>query len=185
MPFLTRSIGTRNNRRQTTRVVRSLTVDEELFDRNFVSRAIYGSISVLAVVLVLQAHPPGAAKAAATLFGTSLAIALAEAYSETIAEILSQRRNLDRHEAAEVWARAKPILLAANIPTTIVLLAAIRVVAVDTALEFAEYAIYVSLFIWGARVGQLLHDSWLRTLTSGLITVAIGLLIGLIKVVFH
>jgi hypothetical protein len=162
-----------------------LTVDEELFHRNFVSRAIYGSISVLAVVLVMQARPPDAVKAAATLFGTSLAIALAETYSETIAEMLSQRRNLDLREAGEIWQRARPILFAANVPTAIVVLAVAGLLSVDTALDVAEFAIYASLFIWGTRVGRLLHDSWLRALASGLVTTGIGVLIGLIKVVFH
>jgi hemolysin III len=159
--------------------------ESEHFDRGFVSRAIYGSISVLAVVLVMQEHPPGVARAAATLFGTSLAIALAEAYSETIAEMLAQRRNLDLREASEIWRSAQPILFAANIPTVLVLAAAAGLFSVDDALNVAEFAIYVSLFIWGARVGQLLHDSWWRILLSALVTVAIGLLIGLIKVVFH
>ena len=157
----------------------------ELFDRGFVSRAIYGSISVLAVVLVMQEHPPGVARAAATLFGTSLAIALAEAYSETIAEMLAQRRNLDLKETREIWQHVQPILFAANLPTAVVLLSAAGAFSVEEALNLAELAIYVSLFVWGARVGHLLHDSWLRILLSALITVAIGLLIGLIKVVFH
>jgi hemolysin III len=150
-----------------------------------VSRAIYGSISVLAVVLVMQEHPPSVARAAATLFGTSLAIALAEAYSETIAEMLAQRRGLNLNETGDIWRRAQPILFAANVPTAIVLIAAAGLFSVDDALNVAEFAIYVSLFIWGVRVGQLLHDSWLRALASGLITTGIGVLIGLIKVVFH
>jgi hypothetical protein len=99
--------------------------------------------------------------------------------------MLAQRRNLDLKETGEIWQRAQPILFAANLPTAVVLLSAVGAFSVDQALNFAELTIYVSLFVWGARVGQLLHDSWLRILLSALITLAIGLLIGLIKVVFH
>ena len=66
----------------------------ERFSKHSVSKAIYGSISVLAVLLVLEEHPPAAWRAAVTLFGSALAIALAEAYSETVAEMISRRVRL-------------------------------------------------------------------------------------------
>lgn len=59
---------------------------EKLFDKRFISKAIYGSVSILAVLLIMEEHPPDGWTAAITLFGTVLAIA--EVYSESIAEII-------------------------------------------------------------------------------------------------
>jgi hypothetical protein len=43
---------------------------DKTFDKDFVAKAIYGLITVLAVVLVMEEHPPTAWIAAGTLFGT-------------------------------------------------------------------------------------------------------------------
>jgi hypothetical protein len=158
---------------------------ETFFDRNYISKAIYGSISVLAVLLVMQEHPPTAWKAALTLFGATLAIALAEAYSSTIAEMIAQKKRLDAKETKEIWRHTRPILLSANLPTLILLLSATGLYGVGLALEIAEYAIYLALFIYGLRVGQLLHGVWWRRVLSGLTALAMGVLIGLIKYFFH
>lgn len=158
---------------------------ERLFDKHSVSKAIYGSISVLAVLLVMEEHPPAAWRAATTLFGTALAIALAESYSETVAEILAQRKRLNAEEIRGIWRLTRPILLSANLPTLVLLLSAAGFYPVAAGLKIAEYAIYLALFAYGARVGQLLHGAWWRSLLGGLFTLAIGVLIGLIKYVFH
>ena len=158
---------------------------ERFFDKHYVSKAIYGSISVLAVLLVMEEHPPVAWRAATTLFGTALAIALAESYSETVAELIARRKRLDAEEIRAIWRLTRPILLSANLPTLVLLLSAAGFYSVSTGLEIAEYAVYLALFLYGVRVGQLLHGAWWRSLLSGLFALAIGVLIGLIKYAFH
>lgn len=110
------------------------------FDKGFAAKAIYGSISVLAVVLVMEAHPPTAWQASLTLFGTTLAIALAETYSETIGDIIAHRRRLDAHELKAIWHGTRPILLSANLPTLILLLSASGLLSISVALGVAEWA---------------------------------------------
>lgn len=117
---------------------------KRFFDRNYVSKAIYGSISVLAVLLVMEEHPPTAWQAALTLFGTTLAIALAEAYSATVAEVIAQRKRLDAHEIKAIWHHTQPILISANLPTLILLLSYTGLYTVPAALKAAEYAIYLT-----------------------------------------
>src|SRR5215208_8372317 len=53
-------------------------------DGRQVSRVVYGSIIGLALVVGLEAHPPGAGAVIATLLGTGLAVGLAELYSELV-----------------------------------------------------------------------------------------------------
>lgn len=49
-----------------------------------VSRVVYGSIIGLAVVLTLEAHPPGVGSTIGSLLATALAVGLAELYSELV-----------------------------------------------------------------------------------------------------
>jgi hypothetical protein len=49
-----------------------------------VSRVVYGSIIGLALVLTLEAHPPGVAATIVTLLASALSVALAELYSELL-----------------------------------------------------------------------------------------------------
>jgi hypothetical protein len=49
---------------------------DKTFDKDFVSKAIYGLISVLAVLLTMEEHPPTAWIAAGILFGTVFVLAI-------------------------------------------------------------------------------------------------------------
>lgn len=158
---------------------------DKVFDKDFVAKAIYGLITVLAVVLVMEEHPPTAWIAAGTLFGTVLVVALAETYSKTIAEIIAGQRRLDRQEIIEIWQDTRPILLSANLPTLVILLSAAGLYSMQTALLIAKYAIYLALFCYGLQVAHLLHASRWRILLSGLFTAGLGALIGLMKFLLH
>jgi hypothetical protein len=158
---------------------------DKIFDQDFVAKAIYGLITVLAVVLVMEEHPPTAWIAAGTLFGTVLVVALAETYSKTIAEIIAGRKRLDREEIIEIWHDTRPILLTANLPTLVILLSGAGLYSIETALIIAKSMIYLALFVYGLQVGYLLHASRWRILLSGLFTAGIGALIGLMKFLLH
>ena len=158
---------------------------DKTFDKDFVTKAIYGLISVLAVLLIMEEHPPTAWKAAGILFGTVLALAMAETYSATIAETIAGQRKLDREEILEIWHDTRPILLSANLPTLVILLSGAGLYSMDTALIIAKAAIYLALFCYGLQVGHLLHASRWRILLSGLFTAGIGALIGLLKFLLH
>lgn len=84
-----------------------------------------------------------------------------------------------------IWRSARPILLSANLPTLVLLLSAAGLYPVSTGLRIAEYAVYLAPFVYGARVGRLLCGAWWRSLLDGVFTLAVGVLIGLIKFVFH
>src|SRR5262245_11014147 len=79
----------------------------------FVSRAIYGLITVLAVLQVYELHPPSAWGGTVSLFGTTLAVALVDAYSDSIAEMLSRGRGLSREELRKIGHDVAPVLIGA------------------------------------------------------------------------
>ena len=158
---------------------------DRTFDKNFVSKAIYSSITIIAVLLVMEEHPPSARIAAATLFGAVLVVAIAETYSVTIAEIIAGQKRLDRQEISAIWQDTRPILIMANIPTLVILLSGAGLYSMDTALLIAKLTMYLALFVYGLQIGHLLHGSSWRIFLSGLFTVGIGALIGLLKFLVH
>src|SRR5687767_1372193 len=72
------------------------------FDYSFASKAIYGTLSVMAVIVAMENHPPTALSAAAQLFGVTLALAVAETYAEIIAHTLDRGRKLNAEEGREI-----------------------------------------------------------------------------------
>lgn len=153
--------------------------------KTFVAKAIYGVVTVLAVLVTMEDHPPTAWRGAITLFGATLAVALLDTYSETIGGILAQERRLSGSEIREIWHDVTPVLVGAQAPTVVLLLSAFGLFPVESAITIAEVVCVLFLFSYGFRVGQLLHEHWLRQLISGLLLAAIGGLIVGIKALFH
>lgn len=150
-----------------------------------VSRAIYGLITVMAVLQVMEIHPPTAWQGALSLFGTTLAVALADAYSDYIAEMIAGRRRLTRQVVRAIGRSAVPILTGAQPPTFLLLASALGFLSVETAITLAQVVAVALLFGFGLRAGQHLHESWTRRLMSGLVLVAIGGLVVGLKAAFH
>src|SRR3954454_22329874 len=65
-----------------------------------VAHIIYGSVIGLALVEALSKHPPPSGAVAATLFGSAIAVGLAEAYSELVAADARAHRPADRPPAS-------------------------------------------------------------------------------------
>jgi hypothetical protein len=150
-----------------------------------VSKAIYGVITVLAVLQVLEAHPPSAWSGAVFLFGTTVAVAMVDAYSESIAIMLAEERGLTLGDLRDIRHEVAPVLIGAQAPTGILLLSAIGLFSVERAISLAQVVAFLLLFSYGWRVGSMLHEQWLRRIASGLILVAIGAIAVGIKAAFH
>ena len=158
---------------------------EKLFNQAFVAKSLYGSITLLAVLLSLEDHLPTAWHGASLLFGTALSVALAEAFSESISQVIAGKKQLDRAELVEIWHETRPILAAAYLPLLMMVLAGLELFSVATAITIAKGLIYITLFVYGVRIGYLLHGRKLRMLLAGVFTLSIGGLLGLIKLLFH
>lgn len=165
-------------------VLVSRSFDEEE-SRSSIASTIYGLVTVLAVIEVLRHHPPSAITSAVTLFGTTVAVALVDVYSEWIASVLAHRRSLSSEEIRDVVREASTVMVGAQGPTVVLILAVIGLLSVETALGVARLVALLSLFAIGFRVGQLLHGGWLKQVMSGLALLAIGAFIVLIKAAFH
>jgi len=152
----------------------------------WVARSIYGLITVLAVLEAMEHNPPSDAwHGVVILFGTTLAVALVEAYADSIAEIIARGGELSRSDFREIAHDVAPVMIGAQGPTVVFLFAAFGLVSVGHAIDLAQLVAFATLFGFGWRIGKLLHEQRLRQLVSGLLLVAIGGLIVGIKAAFH
>ena len=160
-------------------------VKSRIFDRSFASKAIYGTITVMAVLVAMENYPPPALRAAAQMFGVTLAIAVAEAYAEFIAFTLHRGRKLNREERREILQKVSPVLFGSQGPTVVMLLSAFGLFSVETAIDVSKALILVLLFVYGLRVAQLLHTNRLIQIASGLVIMSAGGVVVLINYFFH
>lgn len=158
---------------------------ERWLSRTFVVKAVYGLVAVIAVIQVIEEHPPVPWRGALTLFGTTLGVALVDAYIETINLMFSERRGPTRTELLEVWRAVRPVLVGAQAPTLVLLLAVFGVLSIERAILLADVVAQLLLFVYGLRVGQAVYRQPLRQLASGVLLLAIGLFVSAIKAVFH
>jgi hypothetical protein len=154
-------------------------------NEKFASKIIYGLITVMALLAVLELHPPSALAAMVTLFGTALALALAEAYAEMVARMLHLQREPSSAEFRHLWRDVSPIVSSALPAIAILFLALFDILSVGDALELAQIVGIGLLFLYGFRIGQSLHEPLLRQMFTGIFMASAGLLIVLIKVLLH
>lgn len=150
-------------------------------------KAIYGLVTVLPVLALMRDHPPAAWVAAAAVLGTTLAVALADGYSELIGTMLHRHSRLNNDELSEIG-RDGLILVGAAVPPTIVLvLSILGFVPIGTAIDIAQGVVLVCLFGYSLAVGFLLHVRPSMQFLNALAVVGVGLLIVAIKSlpVFH
>ena len=73
-----------------------------------VGRVVYGAIIGLALVVALQAHPPGSGTVVALIIGTAVAVGLAELYSELLGTETRTRRRPRARRSSSCSTTASP-----------------------------------------------------------------------------
>lgn len=150
-----------------------------------VARVLYGAVVGLALVLALQAHPPGAAEMAVVLLGTALAMGLAELYGDFVGAEARLRRPIRRRELRTMAGESAAVVFGAGFPAVFFLAATVGLIDVPLAFTLSKWTGlglicgygFVAARMTGARVGTaLLHAAAVGAIG--------GLLIGL-KAVLH
>lgn len=146
---------------------------------------VYGSISVLAVLVLV--HPPieDPARQALILFGSVLAMALAKAYAELCQRMVQSGEKARWADIKAVWSHSQTVLLAANGPTLAFLLAAAGLYDPDLALPIAQILAIGLLAGFGARIGWRIGKSRLSSAVGAGITGGLGLALSLLKALAH
>ena len=150
-----------------------------------VARVIYGAIIGLALVVALEAHPPAPHAVIATLIGTTVAVALAELYSELVGFETVRRRKAGRRELRDLYGDMAAVSFGIAFPSVFFVLAAADVLSDDAAFAVAKWAGLGLIGLYGFA-GARLSGAGLRASIFQATAVALigAALIGL-KAVVH
>ncbi|HEU4948250.1 MAG TPA: hypothetical protein VFT31_13955 [Kribbella sp.] len=150
-----------------------------------VSRVVYGSIIGLALILVMEAHPPETGAVVGTLLSTALAVALAELYSEIMGDRAQSSVGGSTRPARTIVADATAVAFGIAFPSVFFVAAVLNLVEDDTAFTLAKWTGLGLIAGYGyvaARLsGRGTSGSLLEAATVGLIA---AILIAL-KAVVH
>ncbi len=115
---------------------------------------VYGSIIGLALVIVVEAHPPRTVVVIGWLLGTAVAVALAELYSEIIGVETRERHRVTRPQVVEMLDDAGAVAFGVAFPTVFFVLALVGVLELGTAFTIAKWtglALIGFYGYWAAR----------------------------------
>ena len=150
-----------------------------------VARVFYGAIIGLALVVALEAHPPEAHAVVATLLGTTMAVALAEFYSEVVGFETTGRHRATHDEIRHLGADIAAVSFGIAFPAVFFVLATAGVLSDDAAFTVAKWAGLGLIGLYGFAGARLTGDGVLASLMKATAVALIGgALIGL-KAVVH
>jgi len=154
-------------------------VDEAAFG------VIYGTITVLSLLMATHQPIEDPLRTALVLFGAVLAVALAKAYAEICERMLAEARAANASDFASAWRHSRTVLLAANAPAACLLIAAMGVWSVDGGFVLAQVTAIGSLVYFGGRIGWRIRQSVLSMLAGAGVTATIGVVISATKYLAH
>ena len=146
--------------------------------------SLYGTVLVTSVLVAFASFEDVGYVIAAVLITTSV-FALAHAWAHALARSGAARAPLDRHALLSSIGHEFPIVQAALPAAVVLLLAALDVYSVGTALWIAVLVNVALLFIWGAGLRQLAGGTGLQVLGGGLASASLGLVLVALKVLVH
>jgi hypothetical protein len=150
-----------------------------------VGRVIYGAIIGMALIVVLNAHPPGPGSVVAGLVATALAVALAELYSDVVATETRTRRRISREHLREIASDAGAVAFGIVFPAVFFILAGAGVMETHTAFTVAKWSGVGLIGFYGFSAARLAGARWTVALLQGLAAGAIGVVLILFKALVH
>jgi hypothetical protein len=150
-----------------------------------VARVIYGSIIGLALVVVLEAHPPPVGAMIASLCATAVAVGLAELYSEIVGTETRTRHRIARRELTPIIEDAGAVTLGVAFPVVFFILSAAGAMEIDTAFRIAKWTGLALIGTYGFAAARLAGAGLPGALIQGLAVAAIGAVMIAVKALVH
>ncbi|MEO0382976.1 MAG: hypothetical protein AAF234_05420 [Pseudomonadota bacterium] len=146
---------------------------------------IYGSISVMAVLMAL--HPPveNTGRVGLVLVATVVTVALAKAFAELCEQMLATGQELSFADVTTVWHHSRTVLLAANAPAAAFFLAWLGLYSAQLALILAQALALGLLVYFGGHIGWRVRGTVVGVLAGAAVTGALGLLLSGLKLLAH
>jgi hypothetical protein len=150
-----------------------------------VARVTYGSIIGMALIVVLEKHPPRNGVVIGTLLATALAVALAELYSEVIGHQTRTRSRVQGHHLRRLAGEVAAVAFGVAFPCVFFLAAAVGLVEEHTAFTLAKWSGLFLIGFYGFCAARLAGDRFLPALAQALAVAAVGALLIAFKAVVH
>jgi len=150
-----------------------------------VARVVYGSIIGLALVIVVEAHPPEVPVVIAWFIGTAIAVALAELYSEVIGAETRQRHRVTRPQVVEMLDDAGAVAFGIAFPAVFFLLAALSFLETDTAFALAKWTGLGLIGFYGYWAARFAGAPVLGALLRGAVVALVGGALIALKALVH
>jgi hypothetical protein len=146
---------------------------------------VYGSILVLSVLMAVGDHAEVPLETAVVLFGSTLAVALAKAFSELLSRALDTRERMTREAWWRAWAHSRPTLVTANLSTAMFILAGLGAITTERAVTVSQIICVGFLIVLGARVGWVLERTVVSAVLGAVFVGGVGLMLAVLKHVIH
>ena len=151
----------------------------------YAARSVYGSVVVLAVLMTLQIHPPPAFRAALIVAGTVLSVLAAESYSDRLGREIELQRRLTSKERRALRRELGIILVAAEAPVLVLVLAGFGLLAEDVAFDVAIGLTIVLMAVDGFLANRLAGFSTRSAILGGLEVGSVGVALAVFKAIVH
>jgi hypothetical protein len=146
---------------------------------------VYGSIIGLALIVAIEAHPPGPVVVDAWLLGTAVAVGLAEMFSEMVGIETSNRRRVTPSEWRHMAEDALAVAFGVAFPAVFFLLAAIGVFSVGAAFTLAKWTGVGLIGCYGYLAARLAGEPTHRALVKALLVALVGAAVIGLKALVH
>jgi hypothetical protein len=150
-----------------------------------VARVVYGSIIGLALVVVIEAHPPATGVVIGWLLGTAAAVALAELYSEVIGVETRERHRVRRTEVVGMLDDAWAVAFGVAFPVVFFVLAAFGVLELGTAFTVAKWSGLALIGFYGFWAARFSGAPVPRALMQGAVVALAGGALIALKAFLH
>ena len=150
-----------------------------------VARVIYGAIIGLALVVVLEQHPPAPGVAAGSLVATAIAVGLAELYSEVVGTETRTRHRVSRMHLAAIGSDATAVAFGIAFPAVFFLLSGLGAMDVETAFKLAKWSGLGLIGFYGFAAARLAGAGLPTCLLQAVGAALIGALLIAMKALLH
>jgi hypothetical protein len=150
-----------------------------------VGRVIYGAIIGLALVVVLENHPPAPGVVVGSLLASGLAVALAELYSEVVATETELHHRVERAQVAEILDDVIAVFFGVSFPAVFFVLAAAGAMEVDTAFDLAKWSGVGLIGFYGYSAARLAGAGPVTCVVQALGAALIGVILIALKALVH
>lgn len=150
-----------------------------------VARVVYGAIIGMAIIVVLEDHPPGAGAVAGELVATALTVALAEFYSEVLGAETRARGRVGSADMRQILDNAFAVAFGVAFPAVFFVLAAAGAMQLDTAFTVAKWSGVGLIAFYGISAARLAGARVPESLLHGVGVAALGALLIALKALVH